>query len=496
MPAEEIGLRRPHAGESTRSKIPLDWNQDGQISLVPIDIGWWGHCHNEAPANAMGLDPKKGVSLYRADRGVAADAALVRYSEEDCWDAIGAFTADHEGSRIRDPRTGQVSSPGYVNYSSGGSYDPTRVDETDFVGNRNNGGHYLQLSPDRPGGRRYAQLLGGTALDGAPASAIAPWPVVEIAGEPLMDGRGRLLVPLWVPAPKGASGELRLLAFDSRGQRTEQHLDVNLDPSQDGFVKLAEEIERVDPAGGGRLVEFYYNPATQEMKEQPVQLSAADGFARQPGAPRVSKVAEAIAVQETTYDSVAEIDEFVVADLGLPFTFDTSSGQAVWNYPVSHIRRDVEGRTVRNEEGHAYTYTTYRLRYRTMGGPEGDTRYIIKRDAMGRMVRALALRPMPDFAYRNERWVCAPATLDHRGRPAINLRALTAGYLSGPDGRAIVPDLWRHQAALVYASISDQTPATGAWLFETQDGALISFPDAARFDAAVAADRALRAAAG
>lgn len=64
----------------------------------------------------------------------------------------------------------------------------------------------------------YAQLLGGTALDGAPASAIAPWPVVEIAGEPLMDGRGRLLVPLWVPAPKGASGELRLLAFDSRGR--------------------------------------------------------------------------------------------------------------------------------------------------------------------------------------------------------------------------------------------------------------------------------------
>jgi hypothetical protein len=41
-----------------------------------------------------------------------------------------------------------------------------------------------------------------------------------------------------------------------------------------------------------------------------------------------------------------------------------------------------------------------------------DKRYSIKRDAQGNAVRALAVDPMPDFAYRNERWVCAPVAAD------------------------------------------------------------------------------------
>jgi hypothetical protein len=45
-----------------------------------------------------------------------------------------------------------------------------------------------------------------------------PWPKVELRGEPATDSAGVLHVPLWIPAPKGSGGELRLLSVDDRGR--------------------------------------------------------------------------------------------------------------------------------------------------------------------------------------------------------------------------------------------------------------------------------------
>jgi hypothetical protein len=189
---------------------------------------------------------------------------------------------------------------------------------------------------------------------------------------------------------------------------------------------------------------------------------------------------------------VVDIHDFVTKNMGLPFTFDTSSGMAVWNYPVKQIRIDRVQDAERVESGRPYLYTTYRLRYSTMGGPDGDSRYIIKRDGQGNSVRAVALDPMPDFAYRNEYWVCAPATADAGGQMAFNVQALEAGFLTDKGRDKLISELWRRQAALCYASLGAPGGGSTVYVFEQDDGELVVFPDEASFQAAVEADRAAR----
>ena len=62
------------------------------------------------------------------------------------------------------------------------------------------------------------QDLAGNRFAGSPTEVVAPWPKIEMASAPMLDGRGRVSVPLWVPSPQGASGEIRLLAFNDRGR--------------------------------------------------------------------------------------------------------------------------------------------------------------------------------------------------------------------------------------------------------------------------------------
>ena len=44
-----------------------------------------------------------------------------------------------------------------------------------------------------------------------------PWPQIELVGHPATDGTGSLHVPVWIPAPKGSAGELRVLTVMDRG---------------------------------------------------------------------------------------------------------------------------------------------------------------------------------------------------------------------------------------------------------------------------------------
>ena len=125
----DLNMRDFVTGESARKDISMDWDSNGAINVARTSIGWWGHCHNEAPLNAMGIDPQKAVSVYRADRGVDTAKALVEYSSEDAWDITGAFSSDHESG-----------------YSVGSTGRGTRVDETAFVGLRNDGKHTFSLS--------------------------------------------------------------------------------------------------------------------------------------------------------------------------------------------------------------------------------------------------------------------------------------------------------------------------------------------------------------
>ncbi len=63
----------------------------------------------------------------------------------------------------------------------------------------------------------YVRLQSGR-VEGAPRTLDLPWPKVEIIGQGATDAKGNLHVPLWIPAPQGAGGELRLASVDARGK--------------------------------------------------------------------------------------------------------------------------------------------------------------------------------------------------------------------------------------------------------------------------------------
>ncbi len=511
VPPPELGVRGLVAGEEARAGIPMDWNQDGSIELSPIEIGWWGHCHNEAPLNAMGINPQRSVTLYRAERGdylpnegdgqgagtsdagEMGAAALQTYSAEELWDVAGALTSDHEGG---------FAIPGSLRSKT------TQVEETQFVGSRNNGGHWLLIEPS--GGRRRIRVDAEVKQLWHKSDASKKYddPAQRFRRDlPTEDG-AFAPNPDWVAAEASDADDItidaqkrRLLAvvryvtLDDQGERELRIEAVELNPEEDAAVKVAEEVQDIEAGGaGGKVVEHWYNAKTGAYSNIVFQVSPGATPRRELARSEPAPAARVLACQETVYDSVIEIHEFVTSRMGLPFVFDTSSGMAVWNYPVSEIGIEKLGQVEREEDGKRYEYTSYKLRYVTMGGPSGEARYIIKRDRCGQAERALALDPMPDFAFRQERWVCAPAASDAGGNLAINMHALKAGYLSDKGGSRIVPALWQRQATLLYAALADDLAAEdgAAYLFESVTGELYSFASRAAFTQAVQADTELR----
>ena len=88
----------------------------------------------------------------------------------------------------------------------------------------------------------------------------------------------------------------------------------------------------------------------------------------------------------------------------------------------------------KEESGVTYTYRTFNLDYDSMGGPDKDQDFILKFNEAGKIVDSCATDPMPDFAYRNDHWVCAPITTDRQGRTVFNVMALDKGYLLRDGG--------------------------------------------------------------
>ncbi len=485
----DLTIRKLESGERARRNISADWDGGGTINVAKILIGWWGHCHNEAPLNAMGVDPQKGVKRYVADRGVPFEAALKSYSAEDVWDVAGNLAADHE--------SGYVSSSGQPNY---------QVENTDFVGNRNNGNHWMLLEL---GGRS-----GSLRIDAEVTQLWHKSDPTQQYDSPM--ARFRRDLPAgdgtFEPNPESIRAQTRdddeitidaagrkmevkvkYVTLDSAGLPTEREAHVMLDPTVDEAVKISEELLDRRPGGGGKVQEHWYNPKTEEHFSITQSVNESDNFERKEidrTAPK--KVRSMRSRQETTYDSVIDIHDFATANMGLPFTFDTSTGMAVWNYPVNYLRVDQDNQVEKNEGGQKFTYTTYTLKYDTMGGPSGEASYIIKRDEAGRSVRAVALDPMPDFAYRNDKMVAAPATTDSRGNEVLNSQAYEAGYMTDTAREILNTSLWESQAQLLFASLSDKTGGDEARVFIDEKGHMLSFANDADFQAAVDADKQLR----
>lgn len=483
-----LTMREFVSGEKARKNISMDWDGNGSINVAAINIGWWGHCHNEAPLNAMDIDPDKDVKFYRANRGVDASKALTNYTTDDAWDIAGAFTSDHEGS----PEWA-VASTGRATYG---------VDDTEFVGARNDGSHYLNMT--LPNGRTLNIDAEVMSLKGADGKNLNP---KSIFRDNLENDDGSFSTnPQHLSTVKGdnvtidvAKSTMRLsteyYSFGSDGYPMKKTGSVSLDPTKDEFVKISEDISRGSGLGG-TITEHHYNAKTEEYYSVTKSVNEADGFeAKETGRTDAVTVGKLTHTTETEYDSPQEIYEFFMDNPGMAKTYDTSSGKAVWNYPVNREKLSVTNEVTKEENGRDFTYRTFSLAYETMGGPNKTQSFILKFNEAGKIVDSCALDPMPDFAYRNDHWESAPVTTDSSGRTAFNVMALNKGYLLNQGGNSfddIVTDMWGTQATLLYASLTDETPAGQAYIFETQDGKIISFENEGDFKSAVDADTKLR----
>jgi len=86
----------------------------------------------------------------------------------------------------------------------------------------------LSESSSGPTGTRHVvwadgkQGIGWLSVEGSGDESIAssvetPWPELELVARPATDQAGTLHVPIWVPAPKGSAGELRVVSIGKRG---------------------------------------------------------------------------------------------------------------------------------------------------------------------------------------------------------------------------------------------------------------------------------------
>ena len=86
----------------------------------------------------------------------------------------------------------------------------------------------LSESSSGPSGKRHVvwahqkQGIGwlsveGSGVESLPGRIETPWPEIKLVGRPATDPAGTLHVPIWVPAPKGSSGELRVVSVGKRG---------------------------------------------------------------------------------------------------------------------------------------------------------------------------------------------------------------------------------------------------------------------------------------
>ncbi len=487
-------FRRP---EMARPGIRYDWDHSGDLAPEPLGIDWWGHSHIEAPANAMGIDPRKPVRVYTADRRVPADRALATYSADDVWDAIGALAADTEY--------------GYRHLCDGQPLGPADVAPPISGRHRNDGRGWLQVR--LTSGRAVHLSARVTDLDVIDAADPLAEPMSLFQRYlPQPDGTFREN-PLWRPTtiesggPDDRHGYTEIDCTEQRmtvwvrayegldaGPPRPVDVEVEIHPGHDGDIRLGQDVDQAACAGSMMLTDHFYNPVRRTYRSTTHRLTRIDGEMRWRLAREspVQWVEALIAGQDTSYDPSAARHAFLVDQIDLPCTVATAAGSEIWRYAVDHLKVDRVHTVEVEEGGERFTYATYRLTYETVGGPEGQASYIIKRSSDGRGAGAAAIDPLPDFEFQPDEWTFAPLVVDESGRTVIHSHAVSTGYLIDRQGR-MNPFLWSSLTRLLYASLSSKTRPQEALLFVDEDGRAWSFDDEPSFRRAVDADLALRA---
>ncbi len=502
---KDLGLRPPEANERVRSNIPFDWDGDVTINIRITSIGWWGHCHIEAPANCNGIDPQTAVNFYNAKHAsVEKVSPFKEYSAEDIWDIVGAFlTADETQA--------------YKGLDNGNP----QVNKTSFVGDRNNGSHFLEMNVNGLGHsvRLDCEVTGIWSIPNPTGSD--PNDMVEKKYDnPMSRFKSNLEKDdgTFEKNPKASNVQGDVITVDcnkrhlevkvkymdydrSTAQPHEKEEYVTLDPSKDEFVKIGAEQRTRPTWEGGTINEIWYNPKTGEAKWKEVTIKKEHGVVKVEGDVDLStitpqKVTLFNMKQETTYDSVIDIHSFITHKLGLPFVFDTSPGMSVWNYPVNSLTPAItktvyvdkngkvlnpDGSSLSSSKMHQvkFSYTSYSVSYTSMGGPNGTFEYVLKRNPRGDIIDACALTPMPDFAFREEKTVSTLVGIDDNGQPYYNPGAVSLGFgalFEGDSIKSLDASMWEDAGTILFASLMGKGNVA-----KLDDGRIVTFDDSAKF---------------
>ncbi len=431
-----IGLRPT---DKPIAKFSFDWDSNLRINVALIDIGWWGHCHNEAPANASAIDVRRNVHLLTLDPSIAPGVALETAGREQAWSAVGSLL--------------EIATDGFVN-AANPRFAVNGIEETAFEGERNNGRGFMQLklangqtktlsgvvsslyqpystdaADEEPKSyesntenewgssysdpfkqfqpmRRVKNADGHFVLEPNPLNTGARYQEKDLQGLKVNNTHFSIDVEYDGMSATGEPEAVRdTRTIDPKGKLPSAENTEGLDPLEvKGYVLIEMEADFDDKTA----LEHWYSARDKAYVSRDVKWEGTERKIVSESAPQ--PVNDISLIQETGYDSVIELHNFFKDRLVKSHTNDITATKAVWNYTKTGIQMDlVDVNRATDKEGKPVTYLTYKVPMSTMGG-DIEMDYTIMLDRMGNEVAEYADKAMVDFAFEWVRKVCAMAT--------------------------------------------------------------------------------------
>jgi hypothetical protein len=482
-----LTLRDLKPGEISRSNFKFDWSGSGGIQPTPIDIGWWGHCHIEAPLAALGVEAKNRVTYYSA-----SSQKEVGFDQHRANDLLFALL---DANSMFDPTTRTRKS----------------IDETTFVGSRNDSlNGFADQIRIQAGGRTHT-FEGRLHQIYRPGDGSTPVDQTFLFQPRIPSEAGLAANPEFLRAESGdvhvISGnrkivaEIKFLEWDANGMTKERRQQITLDPSQPTRVLLGSQMDH----GSGQeiLTKYYWNMKGNTLESlrwqavrgrtfeprllntvDPGTAPAGEEFAGVNGMPRFDVLARNVhgfdLAREVQNESANEITAFLEDAVrhNKGAVVETSPDGPVWNFPMRNARvSDVTA-------GNQGTFHNLDRSFETVNvEANGKSAKVTRtRGPDGKVKDAEFHTSFLDFAWRPEKWSALPFA-----EGAVNYDALSRGYLTGRDSqgrRRFTTELFGMASDVLYLSMLDAHASQGeVWGIRRADGKLEHFDNRAEYEA-------------
>ncbi|MFT5682546.1 MAG: hypothetical protein ACI8RZ_003464 [Myxococcota bacterium] len=162
--------------------------------------------------------------------------------------------------------------------------------------------------------------LQGHRLRATPRSIEAPWPKVSLAARGATAADGRLYQPLWIPAPRGTAGEIRVLSADENGSASYRKLGR--------YSQLPARIRTVVTDAGSALFLIIQNGHLDLYTVQPGDERAEEEGLPVPGQRLIAADDPATQIQDVRFTLLPASETYAggLAMLGLFSTSTTTEG--------------------------------------------------------------------------------------------------------------------------------------------------------------------------